>query len=117
MVLKAQVRGHKVGFATGYKDLLHMQGLASINKIQNSVCLQCADSVSEASQIAGGVEKTAAGLLHNHGRGIAIFVGQFVEEHHFGAFGVDGQALLHQGGQYIAQIIIVEALGGNMLCP
>ena len=117
MVLKANVRGHEAGFATGNKDLLHMQGLAGVNKVQNAVCLQGADSVSEASQIAGGVEKTAAGLLHNHGRGIAIFVGQFVEEHHFGAFGVDGQALLYQGGQYIVQIIVVGALGGNMLCP
>ena len=73
-----------------------MQGLAGVNKVQNAVCLQVATLCLQAGQIAGGVEKTAAGFLHNHGRGIAIFVGQFVEENHFGAFGVDGQALSYK---------------------
>ena len=113
-VLQLHIRRYKAGFARHGKHLLEMQGLTLVDKVQHAIGMQLIMPITHGSQIGGGVQVTAAGLLHDHWQGLVFAVLEFIEEHALGALAFGQQACRAQIADDAGQFIVVGAFTAHI---
>lgn len=102
--------GTKAGQARGSEDHLEVQGLALVDEVQRAVGFQYVGAVAGGGEVGGGVQVSAAGLLHDQRQRVAFGVLELVHKHALGAVAFAEQALGLEVGDHVGQVIVVGAL-------